>query len=169
MVDVTVANETEHSLQIREIFWEYLQWMNANVYKEYGVKFDIQAKIDDDMATLAKFMRPKGCLLLGLEGGQAAGIICMQELYGETGEIRRLYVCPEFRHNGLGRALIERMLEEASKIGYRKIRLDSARFMVDAHRLYRSAGFREIEAYPGSEIPDDFQKYWIFMEKSLVD
>jgi hypothetical protein len=39
--------------------------------------------------------------------------------------------------------------------------------MNEAHQLYRSIGFREIEAYEGSEIPKEFQKNWIFMEREL--
>jgi hypothetical protein len=40
--------------------------------------------------------------------------------------------------------------------------------MAAAHALYRSAGFREIEPYPGSEIPEAFQSNWIFMELLLT-
>jgi hypothetical protein len=58
-------------------------------------------------------------------------------------------------------------LEQAHQIGYERIRLDSARFMVEAHQLYRTSGFREIEAYEGSEIPKEFQNHWIFMERDL--
>ena len=32
---------------------------------------------------------------------------------------------------------------------------------------YRSAGFQEIEPYPESEIPPEFQRHWVFMEKQL--
>jgi hypothetical protein len=52
-------------------------------------------------------------------------------------------------------------------MGYERVRLDSARFMIDAHRLYLTSGFREIEAYDGSEIPKEFQQHWVFMEREL--
>jgi hypothetical protein len=39
--------------------------------------------------------------------------------------------------------------------------------MVEAHQLYRANGFREIQAYAGSEIPKEFQKNWVFMEREL--
>ena len=52
-------------------------------------------------------------------------------------------------------------------IGYQLIRLDSARFMKEAHQLYRSTGFKEITAYEGSEIPKKFQEHWVFMELAL--
>ena len=62
---------------------------------------------------------------------------------------------------------MERLLQEACLLGYGKLRLDSARFMTDAHQIYRRAGFQEVAVYPGSEIPDDFQKHRIFMEMEL--
>jgi GNAT superfamily N-acetyltransferase len=78
-----------------------------------------------------------------------------------------MYVRPEARQRGLGRALLNRLVEEAGQIGYERLRLDSARFMKAAHQLYGTIGFREIEAYPGSEIPQEFQTHWIFMEMEL--
>jgi len=76
-----------------------------------------------------------------------------------------MYVRSEARNRGLGRALLVQLLEEARLAGYTLVRLDSARFMNEAHQLYRNIGFREIEAYEGSEIPKEFQKNWIFMER----
>jgi len=82
-----------------------------------------------------------------------------------TGEIKRMYMRPEYRRQGLYKALLERLLEEADRIGYEHLRLDSARFMVAAHQLYRSFGFVEIEPYEGSGIPPEYQKNWIFMQR----
>ena len=78
-----------------------------------------------------------------------------------------MYVRPAARQRGLGGGLLELLLQEACTLGFEKLRLDSPRFMTGAHRLYRRAGFQEIPPYPGSEIPDEFQQHWIFMEKCL--
>jgi hypothetical protein len=58
-----------------------------------------------------------------------------------------------------------RLLQAA---GYPRIRLDSADFMTGAHGLYRSGGFVDIDPYPGSEIPDRYKPYWVFMERTLT-
>ena len=79
-----------------------------------------------------------------------------------------MYVRPGNRQQGLGRALLNRLLEEACQIGYERVRLDSARFMTEAHHLYRTTGFTEIGAYEGSEIPKELREHWIFMENVLV-
>ncbi len=163
-MDIVIADDTDQcASQSRELFWEYLQWANANVNREFGVNFDIASIVETDMNELSKFMPSHGCLLLGY----VAGIACLKQLSPHISEVKRIYVRPETRHHGLGRALLDRLIQEATKIGYTRIRLDSARFMTDAHRLYRAVGFAEIDAYEGSEIPADFQKNWIFMEKVL--
>jgi GNAT superfamily N-acetyltransferase len=167
MDKVIIANKHEHSPHIRELFWEYLQWANARVNENFNVNFDITAMLEADMQDLDKFMPPKGRLLLGYKDDVPTGIACLKQLTPDAAEIKRMYVCSNDRGRGIGRVLIQRLLEEAGSIGYERVRLDSARFMTEAHQLYRSTGFRETEAYVGSEIPEAFQQHWIFMELEL--
>lgn len=61
------------------------------------------------------------------------------------------------------------LVEAASNRQYLSLRLDSPDFMTDAHRLYRSAGFEEIPPYPESEIPDEYKRHWVFMERTLAE
>jgi GNAT superfamily N-acetyltransferase len=152
---------------IKELFWEYLQWANGRVNQEFGVNFDIESMLEQDMAKLEIFSPPEGQIVLAIEGSEVAGIGGLKRLVDSVGEIKRMYLRPVFRGMGLGRALLEELVSEARRIGYQRIRLDSAGFMHEAHSLYRSAGFTEIEPYPESEIPADFQRHWIFMEKRL--
>lgn len=167
MGQIIVATKEQHAQPIRELFWEYLQWANAKVEENFGVSFDIASMLEEDMNTLGKFMPPTGRLLLAYLEDQPMGIACLKALTGRLGEVKRMYVRPEGRNQGLGRALLDQLLEEACQIGYERVRLDSARFMTEAHQLYRTSGFREIEAYEGSEIPKEFQKNWIFMEREV--
>ncbi len=169
MINIVVASQDQHTPQIRDLFWEYLQWANSRTNEEFKVNFDIATMLEDDMGHLNKFMPPKGRLLLGYNEDQLAGIGCLKELTPEIGEIKRMYVCPEHRGKGLGRGLISRLLEEAKRVGYTLIRLDSAGFMKEAHQLYKTTGFHEIEAYEGSEIPKEFQNHWIFMEMNISE
>jgi GNAT superfamily N-acetyltransferase len=167
MIQIIVAHKGQHTQAIRNLFWEYLQWANGKVEENFGVSFDIASMLEEDVKTLHKFMPPKGRLLLGYVENQPAGIACLKALTDTIGEVKRMYVRLETRNRGLGRALLNGLLEEARLIGYERVRLDSARFMKEAHQLYRTSGFREIEAYEGSEIPQEFQDHWIFMEREL--
>jgi len=167
MVDIFQASTAEHQGQVRELFWEYLQWGNLMLDREFGVSFDIKSMLERDMLELTKFSPPEGRLLLAYEQGRPAGIACLRKIREGMGEVKRMYVRPAFRGMGIGKALLESLIEAARKIGYATLRLDSARFMAAAHAMYRSAGFREIAPYAESEIPAEFQANWIFMELTL--
>jgi GNAT superfamily N-acetyltransferase len=167
MIQIIIANQDEHAQSIRDLFWEYLQWANTKVEENFGVSFDIATMLEDDMNTLNKFMPPRGRLLLGYVEDRPMGIACLKALTDNIGEVKRMCVRPDARNKGLGRSLLNHLLEEARQIGYEWVRLDSARFMSEAHKLSQCAGFREIEAYEGSEIPKEFQNHWIFMEREL--
>jgi ribosomal protein S18 acetylase RimI-like enzyme len=63
-------------------------------------------------------------------------------------EMKRLYLRPQFRGKGLGRVLADRIIGEARRIGYRRMRLDTVEpVMKDAVGMYRRIGFREISPY----------------------
>ncbi len=61
--------------------------------------------------------------------------------------MKRMYVQPEHRGRGLGRALGERLISEARDIGYTHMRLDTVPAMKAAVSLYLSLGFKETEPY----------------------
>jgi len=131
------------------------------------VGFDVVFVLQHDMDEINKFMPPGGRLLLAVDETIGAGCACMRTIGPNTAELKRMYVCPDQRRKGIGRALVQALIAETREAGYTKLRLDSARFMIEAHTLYRSMGFQEIDQYPESEIPADFRKYWIFMELML--
>jgi GNAT superfamily N-acetyltransferase len=112
-------------------------------------------------------MSPQGRLLLAYSENRLAGIACLKELTPDIGEIKRMYVRQGNRKQGLGRALLNRLLGEAGQIGYNRIRLDSAPFMTEAQNLYRAFAFTEIDAYAGNEVPRELQGQWVFMENAL--
>jgi ribosomal protein S18 acetylase RimI-like enzyme len=78
-----------------------------------------------------------------------------------------MYVRPDHRGHGIGRSLLNEALTAARQNGYSAVRLDSAGFMKEAQALYRSAGFDDIEEYAESEIPEEYRRYWVFMELNL--
>jgi len=168
-VRLVVADQCSDAAHIREVFWEYLEWANSRLIDDFGVNLDIAALQETDMRDLGKFMLPRGRLLLCYFEDRLAGVACLKQLTPTLGELKRMYVRPEYRRLGLGRMLLHRLIEEARQIGYQGLQLDSARFMHEAHQLYRSVGFREIEAYEGSEIPKQFREHWVLMRLELSE
>jgi ribosomal protein S18 acetylase RimI-like enzyme len=167
MITVIIANKKQHRRQIRELLREHLIWAYTRVREQFHIEFNIDVMLEKDMKNLNKFMPPLGRLFLAFNDNRPAGIACIKALTPDTGEIKRMYVRPENRNQGLGCALLNRLLEESGRIGYERLRLDSAPFMTEAHTLYRTAGFTEIDAYEGTDIPKELRGYWVFMEKDL--
>src|SRR5207247_11336495 len=62
-------------------------------------------------------------------------------------ELSHMYVRPERRGKGVGRALLEAALATAAELGYERVRLETVEELVEAITLYRSAGFVPIEPY----------------------
>ena len=68
-------------------------------------------------------------------------------------ELKRLYVRPAYRGEGIGRALTVQAIDEARSMGYRLMRLDTGTFLEASRRLYASLGF--VERGPYYEVPPD--------------
>jgi GNAT superfamily N-acetyltransferase len=167
MVIIYQVETEEHRDSVRKLFWEYLHWANTKINEEFGFNFDIKTMLEEDMQNLDKFYPPDGRLLLADSDNQVAGIACLRKIKNDICEVKRMYVREAFRGTGIGRMLLDKLIEAAQDSGYPRVRLDSARFMYEAHSLYRSFGFQEIDPYPESEIPEEFQSNWLFMEKKV--
>jgi ribosomal protein S18 acetylase RimI-like enzyme len=162
------ADFSEDRQRVREIFTEYLQWVNDKITQKLGGGFDVQVKVAEDMAQLQMFSPPYGRLVLAAVDSEVAGIGCIRTIGERVGEIKRMYVRPQFRRRGLGRRLLSNLIEQSVAMGQTVVRLDSAWFMEAAHALYHSSGFKEIAPYPESEIPKEIHHLCVFMEKDLT-
>src|SRR5437879_3875117 len=121
------------------------------LFGEYASTLDVDLGFQDFTTELAQlpgaYSPPRGRLLLARVGDDAAGCVGVRPLAGSICEMKRLYVRPAFRGQGLGHALIEAVLVEARQVGYLTMRLDTLPTMQLAQELYRGLGFREIPAY----------------------
>jgi ribosomal protein S18 acetylase RimI-like enzyme len=89
-------------------------------------------------------------LVLEGPGGSIVGTAAVRVLEPGIGELKRMWIRPLHQGMGLGRVLMDRCLEEARRLGCRRLRLDTQRGMQAALRLYRAYGFREIADYNGN-------------------
>jgi GNAT superfamily N-acetyltransferase len=153
---------------VRTLWTDYLTWGNESMQTLYGVHpHNPKETVEHDIEMIEKFLPPDGRLMLACSDDNVCGIGCLKKINDDIGEIKRMYVDPSFRKIGAGRAILQSLLTAAREAGYRKVRLDSPKFMEAAHALYRSFGFRDIPVYEEVEIPEEFRKYLVFMELEL--
>lgn len=167
MVEIRLADLPADLGHVRRLWRDYLAWGNDELDSRHGFRLPVEEFADRDIATIEKFDPPNGLLLLAAQEGDVLGTGALKRIGPETAEIKRMWVDPSHRGEGVGRAILDRLISAAQEAGYRKIRLDSADFMVAAHALYRSRGFVQIGPYPESEIPDEYRPHWLFMERVL--
>jgi len=103
-----------------------------------------------ELATLpGEYATPAGELVLARDRrGKPLGCVGLRPIKPHgCCEMKRLYVSPQARGLGLGRALIAAIIEEAVRIGYNEMRLDTLPTMAAAISVYKEAGFVPIEPY----------------------
>lgn len=135
----------------------------AGLFREYANSLGFSLDYQDFEAELAslpgKYAPPGGALLLARVSGEPAGSVALRQLEPGIGEMKRLYVRPQFRAErtetgqSIGRALAYGIVSAARACGHRRLRLDTIGDKMEvAIKLYRSMGFVEIAPYYQSPI-----------------
>ncbi|HMM79899.1 MAG TPA: GNAT family N-acetyltransferase [Pyrinomonadaceae bacterium] len=155
MIELIYAEAHASIEDARKIFREYEQWLGLDLCFQ---------NFEEEMRSLpGKYAPPDGRLILAYKDGEIAGGIALRKIEEGICEMKRLYLRENVRGGGIGSSLIEKLIEEARKIGYKKMRLDTfPPKMGKAVQLYESHGFYEIPPY--YENPYDGVLY---MEKAL--
>ncbi len=169
-VEVRYAQIPDDLESIKKLWFDYLTWGNNKMQELYGVHpHNPTEAVEQDIQQISKFQPPYGQLIIAVYQDKICGLGSLKRINSEIGEIKRMFVDPTFRRIGAGRAILEGLLVESKKAGYKKVLLDSPKFMEAAHSLYRSFGFKDIAVYPEVEIPEEFRQYLLFMELDFTD
>ena len=153
-MNLVQAQSHDDLLAARQLFIEYADWLGVDLCFQ-GFQQELDGLPGD-------YAPPGGQLLLAVEDDQAIGCVAMRKLGDGICEMKRLYVRPGHRGKGLGRKLVEAIIQEARGTGYQRMRLDSLTSLKEAAGLYRSLGFTEISPYRHNPLPDA-----VFMEIGL--
>jgi ribosomal protein S18 acetylase RimI-like enzyme len=139
---------------VRTLFREYAAWLKVDLCFQ---------GFQEELATLpGLYIRPQGRLYLAKVDDETAGCIAMKPLADDVCEMKRLYVRPNYRGQGIARSLVQTLFDEAKMIGYSTMRLDTMQRMEAAIQLYKSFGFVETGRYCFNPEEDA-----VFMERSL--
>ena len=78
-----------------------------------------------------------------------AGIKQLDNYEGNVCELQKMYFLPEARGIGLGSKMMETCLQKAKEFGFEQCYLETLPYMEDARKLYRKAGFKDLDAPMG--------------------
>ena len=144
------ASESEW-LDARRLTGELIAWLAEAVALDARTH---QHDSNEELDSLRDFYQPPaGRFLVGYVGGVPAGTSGIYMMTPDTAELRRVWVTPGARGNGLAPALLEAAIATARELGARRIWLETAAGHMDtAIAMYRRAGFREVAPY--SSLPE---------------
>ncbi len=145
MTEIYTARLPDEIPVIKDLFQEYAD----------SLSFDLDFQdFSEELETLpGKYRAPEGSLLIARENGETAGCVAVRPLASGVCEMKRLFVRPAHRGRNIGRQLAVAIIEEAKRIGYKAMRLDTVEAMKEASALYRTLGFQQIDAYYYNPLP----------------
>ena len=89
----------------------------------------------------------RGIFLVARESRQAVGCGAIRLIDPRTVEVKRMYVHPEYRGQGAGRAVLDRLEAAARDLGATRAVLETGVHQQAAIALYRHAGFTQVDCW----------------------
>lgn len=128
-----------------------------SLFRAYAEELDVDLGFQSFEAELADlpgaYGPPWGALFLLWIGETPVACGAIRPLPENRAELKRLYVAPAYRGQGLSRRMIELLMDAARTLGYRRMVLDTLDRLTAANRLYASAGFAPVPAYYPNPLP----------------
>ena len=107
---------------------------------------------------------PKFTFLIARINGRGVGCGALRNLGPGVGEVKRLFVLPDFRGHGIARRILAALESRALELGHATVRLETGKGQPEAICLYKSSGYREIAAF-GEYVDNVFS---VCFEKQLL-
>jgi GNAT superfamily N-acetyltransferase len=123
----------------KELFLEYQQ--------ELGINLCFQNFEEELLQLPLMYGGKNGSLLLALSGVNYIGCVAIRKKENEICEMKRLFIKPSYKNQGIGRKLVNQIIAEAIRLGYKKMILDTLERLSPAIHLYKNFGFKETSAY----------------------
>ena len=154
--------------QVRALIRDFVAWHRARHQQDLELidRYFDPADFEHELASLpGKYGPPDGALLLATLEGEPAGCVALRRIDDTTCEMKRMFVPPALHGNGIGRALADAITDEARRLGYTSMVLDTSIRQKEAQSLYRKLGFQPTEPY--YDMPDDVRDWLVFMRREL--
>jgi putative acetyltransferase len=114
------------------------------------------------LLSVEELLNPNVSFVIAKANGTAAGCGALVN-HGDYGEIKRMYVRPEFRGQGISVKILNALEEKAREQGFKIIRLETGFRQFEAIRLYGREGYKRCGVF--GEYADNMVS--LFFEKSI--
>ncbi len=117
-------------------------------FAELDARFDGGFEPGDTLVADAESMRaPNGTFVVAVADGAAVACGGVVSHDPSTGEIKRMWVDPDWRGIGLGRQMLAELELHVGRLGHSRVVLDTNAVLTEAIAMYERAGYRPIERY----------------------
>lgn len=136
---------------VRGLFKDYRTWIADHA--EPGEKSAPRVKagladLDSIIGSLpGAYDSPRGEVLLWFKGDVLIACGALRELEPNVGELKRVYIRPDYRGEGFGKPFIQALMLRSRGLGYQRLRSYALGSMAGAHDFYQELGFSPIPAY----------------------
>jgi len=141
-------------VQYKEEYKQRVFDFTDRCFEELGKKFEPEGRhyfYKDIEKSFVSFY----CLL---DDEKLIGTVALKKIDDYTVELKALYLDKSYRGQHLGSRLINVAIDEARKLGYKSIVLDSMSKYKEALRLYEKCGFKNTERFNDNVYADVFMK-----------
>ncbi|MFP5321829.1 MAG: GNAT family N-acetyltransferase [Acidimicrobiia bacterium] len=125
----------------------------AEVDSRFPHGFDAGEALLEDADRLAP---PTGAFVVARRRGEVVGCGGVQTIGDGVGEIKRMWVSPSVRGQGVGRSLLSELERRSRRLGHRLVRLDTNATLTEAIAMYAAAGYEAIERYNDNPYAERF-------------
>jgi len=157
-----------HEDALRPLLRDYFAQADERALDHFGDRLDgidVEGAVESDLDRLATAAIDEPLLVARVED-RTVGCVQSKRLAESTAEVKRLYVAPAQRGEGLGRRLMETAAEAAAADGFTTLRLGVGPYLEPARALYEDLGFEYTPAYEQSRAPAAVRDEWRFMRWS---
>lgn len=144
-MQIRTASSPEDLNIVRELFEEY--------WRSFGFTPCFQGFAAEMEALPGHYAPPTGRLALAFTKAGAVGCVALRRLDDRRAEMKRLYVRATARHQGIGAALLEYVIDQARSTGCCELVADTLPVMAQALEMYQKRGFALIGPYTQDPTP----------------
>jgi GNAT superfamily N-acetyltransferase len=128
----------------------------------FGMEEEDHFQLNDPESHILK---PGGHIFMAFLNRTPAGCCALIPMEGGVFELAKMAVAPGFQGHGIGRKILVHTIEEARRLGIKRLFLGSNSKLGSAVYLYESFGFRHLK--PEEVPPSPYTRANVFMELDL--